>query len=88
MSDLQRTLERECRNIGDVKQIFRVMQQLHFTQRFARVLKQSLTVREALTCTIRDCNNANLVTEDIEWALCEADLTLFSYAEELDTYLR
>jgi len=88
MSDLQRTLERECRHIGDVEQMFRVMQQLHFTQRFARVLKQSLRVRQALTKTIRTCDNVNQNIEirDVEWAFHKADMTLFSHAQELVVY--
>ena len=60
MAFLRHTLERDCRDIGDVRAMLCVMQELQFTPLFAQVVHQSAVVRQKLTETIRDCNNENL----------------------------
>ena len=82
MGFLQCTLERDCRDIGDVKLMLRIMDELlQFTPLFAWVVQQSPTLRHSLTRTICHCNNGNLPRNDIKRAFGEHALALSSNDE-------
>lgn len=76
MTFLQRTLEKNCTNINDVKQMLSVMAELKFTPLFAQVAQQSPVVRRKLTECIRDCRNGNLARNEIREAFGEHALAL------------
>jgi len=56
MRYLQCTLERECRDIGDVRQMLQTMKTLRFMTRFRQMLQQSPAVRRLLMKAIRESN--------------------------------
>jgi len=76
MSFLRRTLEMDCKNISDVRQMLNVMTEMEFIPQFASVCSQSLTVRRKLTQCIRECNNGNLARNEIREAFNEHALAL------------
>jgi len=83
MAFLKHTLERNCGDVGDVKAMLRIMQELQFTPLFAQVVGQSQVVRQKLTEVIRDCNNGNLARNAIKQAFSEHAIALVS-EEELE----
>jgi len=78
MALLLHTLERDCKTIGDVKQMLSVMADLGFTSLFVNVAQQSSEVRRKMTQCIRECNNGNLARNEICEAFNEHALALLS----------
>jgi len=78
MALLLHTLERDCKTIGDVKQMLSVMADLGFTSLFVAVAQQSAEVRRQMTQCIHECNNGNLARNEICEAFNEHALALLS----------
>jgi len=66
MRYLQCALERECRDVGDVRQMLQTMKTLRFMTQFRQMLQQSPVIRRSLMKAIRESNIGDMERRAIE----------------------